>query len=296
MKFRNKVIVGLTALAVIGLALWAFVIEPNRLVVTETSIAIPELPPEFEGMRIAALSDLHVGFGAMTMDKLRDVVSRTNALHPDVVVLLGDYVSQLRSDRHAARVDPEVFGQPLAELHAAHGVYAVLGNHDWWYNAPRIRRALERAGIRVLENDAVRIERGDGAVWIAGVGDHWSRHHDVRKTEGRITDHSPVIAITHTPDVFAELPPRFNLLLAGHTHGGQVNLPILGVLSVPSKDGTHHVIGHYRENGHDLFITPGIGMSILPVRFRVPPEISVLTLTREGMDSTLGRNQPPPTK
>jgi hypothetical protein len=277
-KLRYRLVAALTAFVLIGLAAWAFVIEPDRLVVRAATIALPDWPREFDGLRIAAISDLHVGANFLTLNKLRQVVSRINAEQPDLIVLLGDYVKNDRARRTVA-VEPEVLVQPLRSLRAGNGVYAVLGNHDWWYDGAKVRRAFEEVGIAVIDNDAVRLTRRGSAIWLAGLGDQWTLNQDIERTLGRITDNAPVIAITHTPDLFPELPARFRLLIAGHTHGGQVSLPLLGRLVVPSRYGSRYAIGHIEENGRHLFVTPGIGTSILPLRFRVPPEISVITLT-----------------
>lgn len=277
-KLRYRLPAVLTAFVLIGLAAWAFVIEPDSLVVRAATIALPDWPREFDGLRIAAISDLHVGANFMTLDKLRQIVSRVNAEQPDLIVLLGDFVKNDRARRTVA-VEPEVLVQPLRNLRAGNGVYAVLGNHDWWYDGAKVRRAFEEVGIAVIDNDAVRLTRRGSAIWLAGLGDQWTLNQDIERTLGRITDDAPVIAITHTPDLFPELPARFRLLIAGHTHGGQVSLPLLGRLVVPSRYGSRYAIGHIEENGRHLFVTPGIGTSILPVRFRVPPEISVIRLT-----------------
>jgi hypothetical protein len=158
-------------------------------------------------------------------------------------------------------------------------VYAVLGNHDWWLGEHRVTRAFERVGIRMLTNDAVRLERNGSTLWLAGLGDYFTHKTELEKTMRSITSSDPILALTHTPDVFLKLPPQFVLTLAGHTHGGQVNLPLLGRRVVPSDFGEKYAIGFVEEGERRLFVTPGIGTSILPVRFRVPPEISVLTIT-----------------
>ena len=159
-------------------------------------------------------------------------------------------------------------------------MYAVLGNHDWWYDGGRVGRALEGAGIRLLEDTATRVDARGGPLWIAGVSDLYTRPADVGRALASVPEGAPVILLTHNPDVFVRVPARVLLTLAGHTHGGQVNLPGLGRLVVPSQFGERFAIGHVHEDGRDLFVTPGIGTSILPVRFGAPPEISVLTVGR----------------
>ncbi len=268
---------GTALLVVIPLMLWSIWWEPGRLTVKATTMAIPNWPVGFASFKVVALSDLHVGAPHITLDKVHEIVRLTNDQQPDLIVLLGDYVIQ---DVIGGRfTEPEVFVEILKELKAPHGVYAVLGNHDWWLGGEQVTRAFERAGIRVLTNEAVRIERNGSTLWLAGLGDFFSHKDDLEKTLRSITSSDPILAITHTPDIFLKLPPQFILTLAGHTHGGQVNLPLLGRRVVPSDYGEKYAIGFVEEGEKRLFVTPGIGTSILPVRFRVPPEISVVTIT-----------------
>ena len=285
-SLKYKIAAALLVMVMALLAAWAFIIEPDRLLIRESAITLQDWPADFDGYRIAIITDLHVGARFMTLDKLREVVRRTNALQPDLVVLLGDYVVNNHGNG-TVRVEPQVFVPPLGELRAKDGVYGVLGNHDWWYDGFKVSRAFEQGGIRMLDNDALQIRRGRSVFWLAGLGDCWTLNHQIQRTLAKITDDAPVMAITHAPDLFPELPARVSLLLAGHTHGGQVNLPLLGRLVVPSQFGSRYAIGHIEEKGRHLFVSPGIGTSIMPVRFRVPPEISVVTLRRA---------QPPPTK
>jgi hypothetical protein len=267
------------ALLLLGLPLawWTLWWEPNQLTVKTTAIALPRWPAGFANLKVVALSDLHIGAPHITLDKVREVVRRANEQQPDLIVLLGDYVIQ--GIIGGTFVEPEIFVEILKDLRAPLGVYAVLGNHDWWLGEHQVTRAFERVGIRMLTNDAVRLERNGSTLWLAGLGDYFTHKTELEKTMRSITSSDPILALTHTPDVFLKLPPQFVLTLAGHTHGGQVNLPLLGRRVVPSDFGEKYAIGFVEEGEKRLFVTPGIGTSILPVRFRVPPEISVLTIT-----------------
>jgi predicted MPP superfamily phosphohydrolase len=266
-------------LAGLGLGLWAFVAEPASLRVREYPLAIPGWPAGRAGMRIALLSDLHTGSPYNGIDKLAEVVARTNAARPDLVLVAGDLVIQ---DVMGGRfVPPEEIATALSRLRAPLGVYAVLGNHDRWLDARRVIAALSRVGIPVLEDRAVEISRGGRGgppFWLVGISDYWTGPHDVRGALAQVTDGAPVLAFTHNPDLFPQVPSRVSLTLAGHTHGGQVYLPLLGRLVVPSRFGERYAFGHVVENGRHLFVTAGVGTSIVPVRFLVPPEISVLRL------------------
>ena len=196
--------------------------------------------------------------------------------------MLGDFVIQ--DVVGGEFVEPETIAAHLKDLRAPLGVYAVLGNHDWWLDGERVRRALESTGVRVLENDAARIEKDGRAFWLAGLADLWTRKPDIEATLAKVTDDAPVIALTHNPDLFPRIPPRVILTLAGHTHGGQVNLPVVGRPVVPSQFGQLYAQGHVQEQGRHLFVTSGVGTSIIPVRFRVPPEIIVLTFDTRTAD------------
>jgi uncharacterized protein len=269
-------------LLVICLALgaWAFAAEPSSLRVKDYSLSIPDWPTGRAGMRVALLSDLHIGSPYHDLAKLEEVVERTNAARPDLVLLAGDLVIQgVAGGRF---VPPEDFAPVLGKLSAPLGVYAVLGNHDWWLDAPRVRRALERAGIPVLEDRAVRIAEGGAPFWLAGISDFWEGPHDVAGTLAQVRDDAPILAFTHNPDIFPKIPARVSLTLAGHTHGGQVYLPGIGRPIVPSQYGERYAIGHIVEGGRNLFVTPGVGTSIIPVRFMVPPEVSIVKLSPPG--------------
>jgi hypothetical protein len=179
-------------------------------------------------------------------------------------------------------MDVERVAENLKGFRATHGVYAVLGNHDWWYSGKKVQQAFESVGIKVLENDVSALSIKGQTLWLLGVPDYWTRQPiDLRAAIKKIDKSGPIIAITHNPDVFPELPPNISLTLAGHTHGGQVNIPFIGAPQVPSRYGKRFVAGHIVEEGRHLYVTTGVGTSIIPVRFRVPPEIAVLTLSCE---------------
>ncbi len=267
----------LAALILLGCALaaWAFVFEPDRVVVSETVLHLPGQPEVFGKIRLAVLSDIHAGSPHIKEDKLRLLVEKVNAASPDLILMLGDFVIQ---DVVGGQfVEPETIAARLRDLRAPLGVYAVLGNHDWWLDGERVGRALTGAGVRVVENEAARVEKDGQALWLAGLADLWTREPDIGGTLSKVSDGSPVVVLTHNPDIFPRIPPRAILTLAGHTHGGQVNLPVVGRPVVPSQFGQLYAQGHIEQGGRHLFVTSGVGTSIIPVRFRVPPEITVLT-------------------
>ena len=274
--FRVAVIVIL--LSITASAVWAFFIEPNRLVVHYETIKIESWPGELSGIRIAMIGDIHTDTRYINEAKLQRIVDLTNAQHPDLVVLLGDYIHG--GENSPERVAPEVTAKYLRNLQAPLGVYSVLGNHDWWYNGDRVRQVFESEGVPILEDEVKELNWHGKSFWLAGLADLWTRPQHVGPTIAKAPVGSTIIALTHNPDIFPDLPQNVPLLLAAHTHGGQVNIPLIGTPIVPSRFGSKYTAGHIFENNHHLFVTTGIGTSIMRVRFRVPPEIVILTIAQ----------------
>jgi uncharacterized protein len=283
-RFR-KICAGLFVVLV-ALSVWAFWIEPASISVHRVRLQLPSWHAEHRDLKVAVLTDLHVGAPYMGLEKLRRVVERTNAEGPDIVFLLGDFVIGGKNHKGGvvggSFVQPEPIAEELRKLYAPLGVFAVLGNHDWWYDGERVGAALKSAGIVVLENSATRIERGGEGFWVAGIEDLWTRRPDVAGALRQVEGGDPVLLITHNPDIFPDVPSRVSLTIAGHTHGGQVNLPLIGRPVVPSKFGQRYAFGHVVEQGRHLYVSGGVGTSNIPVRFRVPPEIVILYLEAEN--------------
>ena len=261
------------------LIFWGFFIEPNRLVLRQQTIQIENWPQELNGLRIAVIADIHAGAPFIDDKKLRLIVQRTNELRPDLIVVLGDYMTGNGWVRRT--MEPEVFAAVLKDFSAPLGVYSVLGNHDWWYGGKKVRGALEQNGIRVLEDEVAQLNTRGTSLWLAGLADLWTRPQHIEETVSKVPEGAPVIALTHNPDIFPRLPQRVPLLLAGHTHGGQVRFPLIGSVVHSTKVGERYETGHVFENNHHLFVTTGIGTSILPVRFGVAPEIVLLTVNAQ---------------
>ncbi|WP_133500341.1 metallophosphoesterase [Cognatilysobacter terrigena] len=263
------------ALAFAAVAYGVFV-EPRRLVERDYTIAIPHWPATCEGLRIDHISDVHTGSPNNGLGNLDRVVDRLIASDSDVVIMTGDYV--ILSVLGGKYIPASVSAPHLRALTARKPVYAVLGNHDWWKGGPEVRRELEAAGVVVLEDESRRTTIRGCPLWIVGVGDLWTAKHDVRKAFAGVNDDAPVIAMTHNPAILPDLPLRASLVLAGHTHGGQISLPLVGQPAKWGKAENRYIRGFYAEGGRELFVSPGIGTSILPMRLGVPPEISRLTL------------------
>ena len=273
---RLRVLFAAITLFLAGAAFWGFLIEPGRLVIHQQTIQIDNWPKQLDGLRVAVLSDIHVDNWFITDKKLRTIVERTNQLQPELIVILGDYMSG--DGWVKRRVEPEVFGPVLKDLRAPLGVYSVLGNHDWWYGGMRVRRALEQNGIKVLENESAQVDARGTSLWLVGLADLWTRPQRIDDAVAHVPEGLPLIALTHNPDIFPNVPQRVQLVLAGHTHGGQVRFPLIGPVIESSDYGDRWVRGHVFEDNHHLFVTTGIGTSIVPVRFGLPPEIVLLTL------------------
>jgi len=279
---RLRVAFAAIVLFLAGVAFWAFLIEPRRLVTHQETIQIDNWPQSLDGLRIAVLADIHVDNWSVTESKLRTIVERTNQLQPDLIVILGDYMSG--NGWVKRQVEPEIFGPMLKDLRAPLGVYSVLGYHDWWYGGMRVRKGLEQNGIKVLEDEAAQIDVRGTSLWLVGFADLWTRPQRIAGTVAKVPEGQPLIGLTHNPDIFPNVPPRVQLLLAGHTHGGQVRFPIIGPVVSSSDFGDRWVQGHVFADNHHLFVTTGIGTSIVPVRFGLPPEIVLLTLKSGSQD------------
>lgn len=255
---------------------WAVGIEPARLTYPEQRIELEGWNSARAGYKIIMIADLHVGSPHITLKKLDTIVSTVNAMNPDLVVLGGDYVIQGVLGGNPVKSSDIVAS--LAKLQAKDGVYGILGNHDWWENAPRMAQEFAAAGIPMLEDKQKWIGDKNQGFWLVGVSDYNEGEHNYVKALKGVTSEYPVIAISHSPDIFPELPDMISLLLAGHTHGGQVYIPFIGRPVVPSKYGQRYVMGLKREGSKQIFVSAGVGTSILPVRFMTPPEINILTV------------------
>jgi predicted MPP superfamily phosphohydrolase len=261
---------------VVALGAWAFWLEPRSLVLHAETLDVPRWPASLAGTRIALLSDLHVGSPYWHVEDLERLVERVNAEQPELVLLAGDYM--INDVKLGTWVEPEAIAAALGGLRAPLGVIAVLGNHDWWNDGRRVRRAFEASGITVLENEARRIQRGDAGFFVVGLADELTRRVRIDRALSGVGADDPYLVLVHEPDVFPKVPEQASLTLAGHTHGGQVRLPLLGRPVIPSRYGQRYAAGHVVEDGRHLFVTTGVGTSIWPVRFGVPPELVLLTL------------------
>lgn len=288
---------GLAAISLVSLGclIFSYFIEPNRLAVTFETMKIKNWNPAFDGLKIVMISDIHGGSNGVTEENIRKIVAKINEQNADVVVMLGDYVSE-RSDG-SLRMPIETIASNLAGIKTTYGVFAVLGNHDGDYDDDRVAAALVYNGYKVLQNEVSAIEKDGQRIRIFGMKDHlklsggWLRISADSKKYLNTTGTGDLIVLQHSPDILPVVAGEYSvssdlrLILAAHTHGGQVWLPILGRMVVPSGFGQKYAYGHIIDKGVDMFVTSGIGTSWLPLRFMVPPEIVVLTIRSEPTTS-----------
>jgi uncharacterized protein len=260
-------------LSVAGLAAWAGWVEPRRLVVREFELELPHWPARLSGLRAGVMSDLHSGVPHVGLDKIRRAVDTLNAQAPDIHLLLGDYLDASQFFRRD--LAPERVADELARLRSRLGTVAVIGNHDWRNSGDRMWRALEAVGITVLEDRAVETAEG---FWVAGLADLRHRRPDIGKALQAVPRDAPALMLSHDPDMFPGVPNRVALTLSGHTHGGQVAIPLIRRPLLPSYYGERYANGHIVEHGRHLFVTSGVGTSGLPIRLLRPPEVVIVTL------------------
>lgn len=263
-------------LGFVALSAWGVGWEPRQLVTRDYALALPRWPAACDGLRIDAVADLHVGSPGNGLDNLDRVIDHLLASDSDAVLMAGDYV--ILSVFAGTYVGPAPIAARLRRLTARKQVYAVLGNHDWWKRGHEISAAFAAAGVTMVDDASGPLQVRGCTASVVGIGDLWEGHPDIAKAYAQVPAGTPVIALSHNPAILPRLPARTALLVAGHTHGGQVQLPVLGRPSLWNSPDGRYAAGHMVDRGRHVFVNPGIGTSIFPLRFGVPPEISRLTL------------------
>lgn len=249
-------------------------IERYIIRVNTYSIPVPNLPEEFNGFRIVHLTDLHLGF--LVPDFLIEyVVNKANSLNGDIIVCTGDYIHEKNSTGHIDRVWPI-----LLKLRAKYGVYNVLGNHDHWGDFERSMYWLNKSGQNTRHRSRP-VERMGKRIWIGGAGDLWEDKAGIDIAFRGVPQNECKIVLAHNPDTADEdFNTPVDLMISGHTHGGQVNIPFVGPPVLPVKN-KRYSSGYIKSKNTNIFISRGIGWTIYPVRFNCCPEIAVLRLARE---------------
>ncbi|WP_418118065.1 metallophosphoesterase [Variovorax sp. 350MFTsu5.1] len=259
------------AFVLAALAVWSFAVEPRWVAarVEPLSSAQWQAPA---GLKVAVAGDWHLtsrsAWRITSVERAARIIDEINAAQPDVVLLPGDFLAGTGEDDEPLPI--EDMAAVLGKLKAPQGVYAVLGNHDWWHGGQRTAEALAAQGIRVLENTSARLPGHD--IWVAGIGDHSTGHSDPMRALAGIPADAATLVMMHDPFSFATMPRTRGLVVASHTHGGQVSIPGYGALIVPGAAPREWAYGWIAHKGRRMYVTSGLGVSILPVRFNMRPE------------------------
>lgn len=270
-----KFIITLILLAITCLA-YGFFIEPKLLKTRLIAVQSPNY--NAQTLRVALLSDIHIGGRHVPAKRVETIVARVNALKPDIILIPGDFISGHKARaEHGEGFNAEVHRglTELGALKAPLGVFASIGNHDVWYDASYVEKTLSDAGLNIVANRTMTL---DNSLCISGLLDYDTQGQDPSVFEGCDAGDN-IIALMHSPDSFTGLRSDISLAVAGHTHGGQINLPIIGRRVTSTRAGRKWAYGLKEIDGIPAFITAGIGTSILPARFRAPPEIVLIELS-----------------
>ncbi len=256
-----KIILTLCVLSII----WGFFIEPRFVFVKKYKLHNSDL----KGFRAVFVSDFHIA--PNERNRLKRIVKLINKQQPDIVLSSGDFVKGYKASK---TLPIEDIAEELANIKPLFGFFAVLGNHDWWQNGAKIREVLRINGVTILENSSQKIKINNKNITIAGIEDIQTRIPDTEKALRHAE--KTTILLTHSPDPFFDINKNVFLTLAGHNHGGQVQIPFFGALIVPSKSGTKYANGLFKIKENTLIVTKGLGNSIMNVRFCCLPEIVVI--------------------
>lgn len=260
------------------LLLYATLIEPAWLEVRRVTITLPHLPAACDGFTVVQLSDIHDGT-PRSRARLRAAVARVNRVQPDLIVLTGDYLYASVRGHGARGRQVEEFAATLGALRARHGVYAIWGNHDY-YERGALHAAMTKHGIRLLVNASVPLAHNGARLWLVGLDDLWTGIPAPDLALREIPAGACVVALMHEPDYADDLAAYpVDLQLSGHAHGGQIRLPVIGALHLPS-DGRRYPAGLARAGTLQVYTNRGLGVTGPPVRFFCRPEITVLTLRK----------------
>jgi predicted MPP superfamily phosphohydrolase len=283
LPITRRKFVGLAAAAgVAALAADSILLEPNHPRIVRREIALRRWPAKLEGFTIALLSDFHYD-PEFSVHPLHAAIGRVNSLHPELIVLTGDFVSMPWFGEAAeAASAAEPCAQLLRQMQAPYGLWAVLGNHDAFTDPDRVTNALRAAGIQVLSNQSIPIERDRARFWLSGVDDVIGGTADIDATLRAIPAGEATILLAHEPD-YADHVARYpvDLQLSGHSHGGQVRVPFVRPLYLPDL-ARKYVLGLYRIHDLTLYTNPGLGTVGVPVRLNCPPEITLITMRRSA--------------
>ena len=241
--------------------------------VREAYVSVPGWPEGEAPMRVLSLSDIHVAGPDMPPERVERIARRLNALSPDLILVAGDLISEKRT---ATKLYTEAeVAAPFAAFEARYGMIVAPGNHDHWVDLDAMIAALEASGITVLRNQAVR----RGPVLVGGVDDDYTGHDDIPATFAALDalGDRPALVVSHSPDIVPDLPRPVAAIFTGHTHCGQISLPVIGPISTLSRYGDRFACGMIRDGDQTVFVGAGLGTSLLPLRFGAPPDVWLVT-------------------
>ena len=276
---RRWIGLALIAVLAIGIGLTALGYSNARSdpIVREAYVGIDDWPTASQPLRVLALSDVHIAGPDMPPERVRRIARRLNRLSPDLILVAGDLISE-KSVATRLYSEEEV-AAPFAAFEARYGMIVAPGNHDHWVDLDAMVAALESHGITVLRNAAIQ----RGPMRIGAVDDDYTGHDDIPATFAALDElggeygNAPTIIVSHTPDIVPKLPRAVSAIFAGHTHCGQISLPIVGPLTTLSKYGDRFACGMIRDGEQTIFVGAGLGTSILPIRFGAPPDVWLVT-------------------
>jgi uncharacterized protein len=269
--FRAAIALTLLAIAVLAKGYWNATRDP---VIRTADVSVADWPKASPPIKVLLISDIHVAGPDMPPERVERLVRQLNALKPDLILIAGDLVSEKGVATHIYSAAEAT--APLAGLRAPLGVIAVLGNHDHWFRSAPLEAGLMRGGITVLKNEA--IERGP--LVIGGVSDAFLGFDDVPATFGEMDKlgGKPRILLSHGPDIVPDMPSPVAAVFTGHTHCGQIAFPYFGALTYVSRYGDRFACGDITDRGQRIFVTAGLGTSVLPLRYGAMPDAWLVTL------------------
>jgi uncharacterized protein len=263
----------LLAIAVLAKGYWNATRDP---IIHRAEVRVSNWPDAEPPLKILLLSDIHVAGPDMPPERLQRLVRRFNQLKPDLVLIAGDLVSEKRLATHIYTAKEVV--APLKQLRAPLGIIVAPGNHDHWFDPDALRKELEMVGLTVLQNEAIM----RGPLVIGGVDDDFTGNDDLPATFAAMGEFPPAprILVTHSPDIVPSLPAPVAAVFAGHTHCGQIVLPLIGAISYVSRYGGRFACGDINDNGQRVFVGAGLGTSLLPLRYGAMPDAWLVALGR----------------
>lgn len=282
-------------LGILGVAAGKGFLNSRDLELSRLEVWLKGLPPMFDGLKVGHITDIHAGL-LVSQGLIRQGVDLILGAQPDLIVLTGDFVSG------ATKILWTTYGgfkqhhcdycmQELGRLRAPLGTFAVLGNHDFWSGktvAEKIAKDLVSVGIRVLRNEATSLGMGSESIQLVGVDDYWENSYDLVRALQGLPDDGLRILLSHNPDVNEDitvLRKRIDLVLSGHTHGGQIVLPYVGAPYLPSPFGQKYRSGLVKDGDRYTYVSRGLGVFFAPVRLNCPPEVTLLTLRAKPQET-----------